>query len=271
MLRKCPHFTPSRSAPSRSVPSRLAPVRSASRNSAPAKSASSSTHCRSTAPCIFASRKLADRKLASSRLAPGISALRASAPARFARERFTLFSWIPCRNAIDRSTPTSGTPSLFNSCKASIRPIPIFARRRVDYLPCLVIFLLQSVARLRKIKQHRDLHAEAAQVFQNLQKCPIVEQISTLFHLILHPPERLCPPSAYPSFPFRPTLWPLAYQVNPYLVSPRIPPYEPAPAITLQRRSTPETSPLALPYLRPVRSACRLVPVLHGAARCPSS
>ena len=109
------------------------------------------------------------------------------------------------------------------------------------------MLLLQSVARLRKIKQHRDLHAEAAQVFQNLQKCPIVEQISTLFHLILHPPERLCPPSAHPSFPFRPTLWPLAYQVNPHLVSPRIPPYEPAPAITLQRRSTPGTSPLALP------------------------
>src|SRR5580658_976696 len=121
-LAMCSQRTSRKSAFVIPASARLASVRSAPARSAPVRSLSSRLAPWNETCSKLPLRKLVERKLAFEKSAAGNLPSRTSAAEKFARNKRALSSRTPCKNAPETSTPTSGTWSAFNSCKASIRP-----------------------------------------------------------------------------------------------------------------------------------------------------
>src|SRR5260370_3230100 len=68
--------------------------------------------------------------------------------------------------------------------------IPAFPLRGVDDLPSLVMFLLETVAGLGEIEDHRDAHTKTSEIFDHFDERPIAEEVGDPLPAPLEGPKR---------------------------------------------------------------------------------
>src|SRR5215472_6664545 len=78
--------------------------------------------------------------------------------------------------------------------------------RGIDDLPRLIVFLLEPVAGVVEIKNHRYQDRKSAQVFQNLQQDPVAEHVGEPFEWPLDREYRRHPPVFEAALPLAPRL-----------------------------------------------------------------
>src|SRR5215510_13303929 len=84
-----------------------------------------------------------------------------------------------------------------------------FSLRCIDHLPRLVVFLLQPVARVMEIENHRNQDGETPQIFQDLQKSPIAEKESDPLEWPFNDKEKHHPRMPQAAHLFAPRPWAL--------------------------------------------------------------
>src|SRR5882724_10025656 len=71
--------------------------------------------------------------------------------------------------------------------------VTAFALRSVHHLPCLIVFLLDAVARLIKIEDDREKDGKTSHVLQDFQKVPVAQKVRNPFPNELNGQKWHCP------------------------------------------------------------------------------